>query len=32
MDVAERAMPAVARAKSVQDYIDELPGWLTAPG
>jgi MFS transporter, putative metabolite transport protein len=29
MDVAERAMPAVARAKSVQDYIDELPGWLS---
>ena len=27
MDVAERAMPAVAGAKSVQDYIDELPGW-----
>jgi MFS transporter, putative metabolite transport protein len=27
MDVAERAMPVVADAKSVQDYIDELPGW-----
>ncbi len=27
MDVAERAMPAVAGGKSVQDYIDELPGW-----
>src|ERR1700722_9754637 len=27
MDVAERAMPAVAGAKSVQDYIDELPAW-----